>query len=250
MKLNVSMLCLAGCLAITATADAQQGGGRGRGGMGGFGRGGIFMIVGNEAVQKDLGLSSSEVAKVKEITDDFNAANREGMSGIQFGPNMSQEDRDKMASVGKANAEKFTPKLKAVLTADQFTRLQQINWQNMGTGALADAEVVKALSLTKDQQDKVKTLTDEYGVKTRELFSGGGGGGGFNPENMTKMREINKERDAKITEVLTKDQQDKFASLKGKEFDVDQLRGGRGGRGGGGGGGGGGQGKRPQPKAE
>lgn len=243
MKVNVWMLCLTGCLAVAATADAQQGRGRGMGG--GFGRGGIFMLAGNDSVQKDLGLTSDEVAKVKTVTDDYGAAVREGMSGIQFGPNMSQEDRDKIASVTKENSEKFTPKLKAALTADQFTRLQQINWQNMRSAALLDPEVVKALTVTTDQQDKVKAINEEYGAKFQGLFTPG------SPPDFAKMEEISKERDAKATEVLTKVQQDKFASLKGKEFDLAQLRGGRGGRGGGGGGGGGGgQPKRPQPKAE
>ncbi len=121
---------------------------------------------------------------------------------------------------------------------------------SQGTGALSDAEIVKSLTITKDQQDKIKTLTDEYGTKTQALFTGGGGGGGGGGRE--KMQELNKERDSKITEVLTKDQTDKFASLKGKAFDVELLRPqfGRGGGGGNGGGNGGGRAKRPQPKAE
>ena len=74
--------------------------------------------------------------------------------------------------------------------------------------------------------------------------AGGGGAGGFE-----KMQELNKEREAKINEVLTKAQLETFAKLKGKEFDVAQLRGGRGGPGGPGGGAGG-RPKRPQPKGE
>ena len=62
------------------------------------------------------------------------------------------------------------------------------------------------------------------------------------------MQELNKERDAKINEVLTKAQLETFAKLKGKEFDVAQLRGGRGGPGGAGGAGA--RPKRPQPKGE
>lgn len=264
MRMNAWMLCLATCLAIAATVEAQPGGGRRGGGFGGGFRGNVFTVVGNEAAQKELGLSSDDVAKVKEVTDAYNAANREGMSGIQFGPNMSAEDREKMASVGRENSEKFMPKLKATMTADQFTRLQQLNWQNQGTGALSDPEMVKALALTKDQQDKIKSISDDSTAKVRELFANAGGGGGGFGANREKMDEINKDRDAKVNAVLTKDQTDKFASLKGKEFDVEQLRGfGRGGRGGQGGaggnnnnnnGGGGGTGgarpKRPQPKAE
>lgn len=255
MRTNVWMLCLMAGLAVGATAQAQgPGGGRGGGfGRGGFGRGGVLAIMGNEAVQKDLGLSADDAAKVKTVADDFGTAMREAMSA-GGGPgnfqDMTPEERtkmmEKMAEINKATTAKFLPKLKELLSADQYTRLQQINWQNMGTGALSDAEVVKGLAISKEQQDKVTQLTDEYSGKTRELFqNGGGGGGGFE-----KMQELNKERDAKINEVLTKDQLDKFATLKGKEFDVAQLRRGPGGGGPGGGGGAGGRPKRPQPKAE
>jgi hypothetical protein len=41
------------------------------------------------------------------------------------------------------------------------------------------------------------------------------------------------EEGKKVTEVLTKEQQDKLAMLKGKPFDQAQLRGGPGGSGGG-----------------
>lgn len=267
MKLNAWMICLASCLAVAATADAQQGG-RGRGGFGGgmFGRSNVFMVVANSAAQKELGLSTESVDKVKSVTDEYNAAFREAMQSAGTGQdfrNMSEEERtkfgEKMQEIGKANNEKFLPKLKDVLTADQFTRLQQLNWQNMGSRVYTDPEIIKSLTITKDQQDKIKSVSDEYQGKIGELFQGGGGGGGGG--NREKMQELNKERDAKITEVLTKDQKDKLASLKGKEFDVEQLRqfgrgfggGGGGGAapgGGDGGGGAGGRPKRPQPKAE
>jgi hypothetical protein len=252
MKLNVGMLCLVSCLAIAATAEAQPGRGRGFGGGFGGGGGALFFLTQNEAVQKDLALSSDKVDQLKQINDDYGAAMREGMQGIQFGPDATDADREKATKVRKEVTDKYLPKLKEALTADQFTRLQQINWQNMGSRAYSDDEVVKALAITKDQQDKIKTLSDEYGAKFRELFQPGGGGGGGNRE---KFQELAKEQEAKIDEVLTKDQKDKFASMKGKEFDVQQLRQfgrgqGGGGGGAGGGGGGGGRPKRPQPKAE
>ena len=70
----------------------------------------------------------------------------------------------------------------------------------------------------------------------RESFQPGGGGGGDRTDLRAKMEEMSKDRDAKINEVLTKDQQ-------GKEFDLAQLQprgfggGGTGGRPGAGGGG-------------
>ena len=258
------MLCLVASLAFATVVQAQGPGGRGggRGGFGGFGGGGgLLMLAGNEAVQKDIGLTDDGVAKVKAVTDEYGTAMRESMGagGRQNFQDMTQEERTKaretMMANMKALSDKFLPKLKAAVSADQYTRLQQINWQNQGTGAYSDAEVVKALTITKEQTDKITALTDEYGAKARELFQpgggGGGGGGGFE-----KMIELNKERDAKINEVLTKSQLDTFAKLKGKEFDVAQLRRGPGGGGpggggpGGAGGGAGGRPKRPQPKAE
>ena len=58
-------------------------------------------------------------------------------------------------------------------------------------------------------------------------------------ENQKKMTELNATRDKQLAEVLTADQKADFEKLKGKTFDVAQLRpqfgGGPGGQGGGGG---------------
>ena len=259
MKINPWMTSVIATALMVSTVCAQPGGGRGgRGGGGMFGRGGIFMTVNNDAVQKELGLSSDNSTKVKELVDEFNSSTRDAMREAGGGnfQELSAEERnklfEKMNEATKSNTDKYLPKLKDLLTADQFTRLQQINWQNMGTGAYSDSDVAKSLSITAEQQDKIKSISTEYAAKQRELFANGGARG---EEAREKMQEINKERDKKINDILTKDQLDKFASMKGKDFDVEQLRGfgrGRGGRGGDNAGspGGGGRPKRPQPKAE
>jgi Spy/CpxP family protein refolding chaperone len=256
MRINAWVLCLTAGLAFATTVQAQPGGG-GRGGFGGGrggmgGGGGVMGLAGNEAVQKDLGLTEADVAKVKVVTEEYGTALRDAFQNAPR-PNfqdMTPEERTKameeMQKTTKGVTDKFLPKLKTAITPSQFTRLQQISWQAMGTAAYSDAEVVKALTITKEQTDKITALSDEYRTKGRDLFQGGGG-----PEAFAKMQDLNKERDAKVNEVLTKAQLDQFAMLKGKEFDVAQLRGGRGGPGGGGGGGGAGaRPKRPQPKAE
>ena len=268
MRMNLWMLCLATSLAVAATAEAQPGGvgGGGRGGIGGFGGGdvGVAGIAGNEAVQKELGLSAEATDKVKAVLEEFNTAIREAMTSWRSGfgdfRDMTQEERTramaKMVETVRATSDKFLPKLKEVLTADQFTRLQQIHWQSMGIAALSDPEIVKAIPISKDQQDKIKSINTEYAAKRVQYFTGGGGSID-RPDALAfaKMQEQNreqdKEREAKITEILTKDQQDKFASLKGKEFDLSQLRGFvGGGRGGPGGGGNGGRPKLPQPEVQ
>jgi hypothetical protein len=144
--------------------------------------------------------------------------------------------------------EKFVPQLKETISGSQFERLQQIGWQDAGSLALATPELVKALDLTKEQQKKIAVINKDYGDKQTELrrnaFGGGGpGGGGARPggggpgafpEMFTKVQELNKERDGIATEALSREQQEKYTKLKGKPFDLAQLRqplgpGGRGG---------------------
>jgi len=92
---------------------------------------------------------------------------------------------------------------------------------------------VKALDITKEQQEKIATINKDYQEKMAALRQNAGGGGG-GLEAFTKLRE---EQSADIAKVLTKEQGDKWATLKGKAFDTTTLfGGGRGGRPGGKGG--------------
>ena len=104
-------------------------------------------------------------------------------------------------------------------------------------------ELVKALDLSKEQQDKIAAINQEYSAKQREMrpFGRRGGDGGAPPDFAAireKMQELTTERDTKATEVLGKAQQEKYTKLKGKPFDLALLRptgpGGPGGRGAGG----------------
>lgn len=258
MKLTWWNKCLlAGLVACTlvgaAHAQAPGGqGGRGRGGPGG-GRGGgtsLISLASNEAVQKDLGVNDVIKDAIKEIND---AYTEEGRKQREAGGNafanfqeMSEEERakamEKFAAQRTALIAKFTPELKDALTAEQFKRLKEVHVQAMRDQAYTDADVVKALALKKEQTDKIAEINKDFVTKSREAFQPGGGGGGERPDFnalRTKAEEMGKARDAKLSDVLTKDQQAKLKELKGKEFDIAQLQQrGFGGPGGGGAGGG------------
>lgn len=270
-------LVLAALVATTAIAQEQPGrgqGGRGRGqggaggpggfGFGGFGgRGGAAAgpgLLASEAVQKDLGLSAETVEKAQALARESSEIMREAMQSVfaAGGPggggfrDLTDEQRremqEKMADARKKAEEKIQPKLKELLTPEQQTRLQQIGWQIAGIGALSDPAVAKELGLSKDQTEKIAATTADFAAKTRELMQAAfaeGGGGNFQ-EVRAKADELNKDRDAKVTEILTTEQKAAFEKLKGKPFDVASVRGGFGGRGGPGGpGGAGGPGGRP-----
>ena len=249
MKLTWWKKCLvAGVLAcsLVGVASAQPGGGRGGPGGGGFGggfgggRGGgssLLSLADNEAVQKELAVSDDAKAAVKKVNESYR---EELQKAIE-------------ESTKSVNA-KMAPQVKEALTAEQYKRLQQIRVQALGSQAYTDAEVVKALGLKTEQQDKIAEIGKDYTAKLRESFQpGGGGGGGDRTDMRAKMEEMSKARDAQINDVLTKDQQAKLKELKGKEFDLASLQprgfGGPGGGGPGGNGRPGGAGGRPSGDA-
>lgn len=224
---------LAGCLlvaALVATAGAQEKGqkgrGRGAGGPGLFGGGGsLIFLASNEAVQKDIGADEATVGKIRSISEESRDAIREiGGGGQDLSDDERQKRREKFEELNK----KTSAKLKEALSADQYKRLQQISWQAAGAAALADETLAKELAINDDQKKKIADIRADYQQKTRALFGEGAG-----EDARAKFRELREEEGKKVTEVLTKEQQDKLAMLKGKPFDVAQLRGGPGGPGGG-----------------
>jgi hypothetical protein len=226
-------------LAISTVQDAQAQGKRRGGGMGMRGPRGVnpLMVVGNAAVQKDLGLSEENVSKVKEITEDVRQEMGEQIAGagINFRDlqDLSAEERQKrmaenqvkMAEINKTINDKFLPKINEILDKNQQKRLHEIAIQAAGSAALEDAGVVKDLGLSKDQTDKISSIVKDFSGKTRAIPRDTD-----RTERMAKMAELREEESAKVTEVLTKDQQAKFTDMKGKPFDTKQLQGG-GGRG-------------------
>lgn len=264
-------------LMSASVAFAQRpGGGQGGfgGGFGGFGGGfgggmnSPFTLVRNEAVQKELNLSDEQVGDLKtlgeKVFEEMRSAGggREAFQGLQ---DLSREEREKKMAELLAKAEetrkkvteKFQPDLDKILEAAQRDRLKQIQIQADGSRAYQNADVVAALKISKEQQDKIAAINKEFGDKQRELFPrggfGGGAAGGERPnfdEMRKKMEELNATRDKQLADVLTADQKSSLEKLKGKPFDVAQLRPQFGGGRGGAGGGGANPGGRPQRRPE
>src|SRR5580704_11509896 len=224
--LSVSVTVAAILLAVTTVQQAHAQGRRGGGGMGMMQGFSPLAIVGNPAVQKELGLKEDQAAKVKDISQDYQEdlqQQREG-AGLTGPPSgdASAEEREKreaqMATIQKNVKDKFMPKLNEVLDKTQQTRLHEIALQVAGPQAFQDADVAKALDLTKEQQDKIKKLGEDMRHKMREAFASGD-----RSAMRAKMTEMREELTAKSTEVLTKEQQAKFTEMKGKVFDTKLL---------------------------
>jgi len=237
-KRIVFLTAVFGMALVAATAIAQDKGKRGfrGGGFGGFGgtTTSPVTLAADESVQKDLGVSGDKASKLTSLRDDLNAARTKEYSTAGINPqdfqNITNEQRQKMAEIGRKLNDEFSPKVKELLSADQYKRLQQIQLQAnlafQGPTALTAPEVDSQLKLTEDQKQKLMAVNTEYQQKQRDLFTGGGGGRGGG-EAFTKLRD---ERTAKTIDVLTPEQKEKLNALKGSEFDVSQIRMGFGGR--------------------
>ena len=221
-------LCCAALIAGLVIVGSLSAQGRRGGGFGGGLGGSPLVLVANEAVQKEIGITDDQKAKLTTLREEFQKDMEAARStaGIPTGrdafANLSDEERTKLfakiAEVTKTLSEKYSPKLKESLKPEQYERLQQISYQAAGPAAYADPEVVKALDLTKEQQEKIAAVNKDFGEKQRAIFAGGAAGG---REAFTKLRD---EHNAELAKVLTKEQSEKFTKLKGKEFDLASLR--------------------------
>jgi hypothetical protein len=188
-------------------------------------------LADNKAVQKELGLNDEKTAKIHDLHADYTEELQQQLTGAGLDRaalrDLAADERQKkmaqMAEVTKNVNDKFLPKLNELLDKTQQTRLHEVWIQAAGPAALEDADVAKALAITKEQQDKIKKVTADFGHKMREVFSSGGD----RSEMMAKVAEMREEQTAKTAEVLTKDQQAKFTEMKGKPFDVKKLAEGR-----------------------
>ena len=214
---------------------------------------GIFSIVGYVAVQKELELSHDVVNKIKEIRHQFNTAWHKAGGGFRTQstqvrtligsvqlvtqeavmpplgvgsvPGQSENEHDqkiaKLMEVWKSTTAKFLQQLIVVLTPRQYTRLQQIHWQARGAAAYSDADVIEALAISGEQQDRISSIADNFRVKRQELTGQSVGNG--DGDLREKLSELTKDQWQQINSSLTEAQREKFAAMKGHEFDLTQL---------------------------
>jgi hypothetical protein len=253
---QMKWICFFGVLLAATPGFAQRegssGGGRGMGFIGGVagGRpgGSPLLLLNSPAVQEELALTPDQKKQTESLVNQMREAMRSESTDFQALRELSDEQRRaKFEEMGKQRTEqmaKFKPKFAEILDDVQMRRLQEISWQAQGTGALRDPELVQALGLSQEQQDKISTINRQFqeqfasGRSRRPEGDRGGAGDGNraanNPTadrtsgngrgNFEAFREAMAKRDAEVTSVLTEEQQGKFKELKGAEFDVSKLR--------------------------
>jgi Spy/CpxP family protein refolding chaperone len=201
------------CL-VAGTVTAQQ---PGRGGPrgGGFGMGGGNLLT-NKSVQQELKLTDEQTKKITTVVDEVRKKHQDDFAALR---DLDQaERREKGAALMQKVSEETKKGLSGILQPEQEKRFKQIELQVQGSRAFTESEVQKALKLTDDQQEKIKTINEDAAKEMREMFQGGGRGN-FQ-EAQKKMAELRKETLNKIQEVLNSDQKTQWKEMTGTPFEI------------------------------
>jgi hypothetical protein len=244
--LTVALVACSVSLAFAQGGGGGRGGrgggfGGGRGGFGGGfgGQGGGLMLLGDENVKKDLGITDDQVKKLEDFQAKVGGEMGQLFQGLR---DLSDEERTaKFQEIQKKMTEMTDAAQKEILLPKQIERLKQISYQSRlnrgGTAdALASEDIAKELGITEAQKEALQKASEVAQTEMQE-----------------KMNKIREEARQKIISVLTADQQAKLKKLTGEPITFAPFAGfggaggfGGGGRGGfGGGGAGGGGGGRP-----
>jgi len=217
----------------------QVGGGPGGGPGGGFSgfameKPGLLRI---EQVQKELKITDEQKTKLEAVLTSYQQKSRDQMGGNRGLRDLPQDEREKkmkeMQDARKTLLAETDKELAKVITAEQTTRLDEIQLQQQGVEALKNEPVAKKLEINADQAKKIDEAITWGQEEQRKLFQGmrgqggQGGQGGADPaafrQAQEKRDQVRKDTMAKAMEVLTKDQQEKFAKMKGKAFELDRA---------------------------
>ncbi len=192
---------------------------QGPGGRGGFGGGGLGMLLGNASVQKELKLEASQIEKAKELTDKIRekmTAAREQLQGAD-----QEERRTKMMELNRENNEMVLKTVGEFLKPEQITRLKQISLHQRGAMAFEDEEVAKKLALTDAQKSEIKSIVEDSRTEMRSIFQENQD----DPDaRMKKMTELRAQTLAKAAAKLNDEQQKTWKELLGAPFEVKYER--------------------------
>lgn len=205
---------LAVLVALAGTAVAQR-----QFPFGGFGGGGAFMLLPNPDVVQELKLSNEQIAKTKDVLQNVMGTAQEKVAALKDVP--VEERVEKMRELARAMNAEVHKSLKDVWNAEQQKRLKQLELQDRGLDAFSDPEVEKALNLTAEQKEKIKTIGEDADKEFNSIRQNAKGN---REEAMTKVQTLRKETNEKATAVLTDAQKKTWKEMTGVPFEFKLRR--------------------------
>jgi hypothetical protein len=174
-------------------------------------------IVFRPKLQEELKLSDVQNQKMQETLPGYIEDATKFIKRLQ---DMPAREREKaIHSYREKASEKFTAFLKEVLSADQLSRLKQLQLQHEGPAALGRPEIRKELKITDEQMMQFMGVIQDMQKKIEPLIKEAQSGG--NPEEIRpKVIKIRKEREAKMESFLSDEQRTQWKAMLGKPVDV------------------------------
>jgi Spy/CpxP family protein refolding chaperone len=165
-----------------------------------------------------------------------------GMGGFGGGAAQSDEERLESLKTQVKNLEDRIAFYKSTLSEAQTKRLSQIELQQQmqtaGPNIFSSEKMVKALGITDEQKEKIKSVTADYQKEVADLgqefgfgggrgAGGGGGAGGFDREKFAEFQKkstaLRGEATEKVEKALTADQKKTWQGMVGEKFDLAKL---------------------------
>ncbi len=183
--------------------------------------GGLMAFALREPILNELGIKNDApvVAEIRKLSEAHSTELRKELQTI------NPVVRERVQEAEAKLQGQYDQELQKLLTPEQFVRLRQIHWQQLGVQALNEADVAKALGITKDQKEQLVAVELAFFKNVRELLNPPAGrpAGPVPPEIQKKMKQARDEQEAKVNEILTQQQRSQFAELKGKPFELELL---------------------------
>lgn len=225
------LVALTSCLlavVLVSTADAQQRrpgfggpGGRGGPGFGGGPGGGALGLLAIPQVREEIELIEDQQTQLTEFAESLRDEMRGQFEGLRDLP--EGERRERFEAAQAEVTEKVRAKVEEVLLPHQIERLEQIQLQLRGAGAVAEPEVAEKLGLSEDQISEIETLRDELRAEAQQIFQRPAEGQAPDREGMAeRFRQFREESQEKILAVLTTKQREQFESMQGEPLEIDR----------------------------
>lgn len=183
------------------------------GGLGGFG--GPAMLLSNRSVQEELKLDKDQLERLAPVLKKAMETSQEQFAKLRDAT--PEERREKIQEMMKEISQEVRKGSAHILTADQHKRLRQIERQEEGIAAFHDPEVQKALNLTAEQKDKLKTIAEDTRREMEEVRKTLRGN--FR-EGFQKLGIIRKESMDRAASVLNAEQTKTWKQLTGEPFEL------------------------------
>jgi Spy/CpxP family protein refolding chaperone len=225
MKSCRKVRLFAAIFALSTTAAMAQDQGRAHGfRTGGESPNDPTYLLASESVQKELLLTDSQKASLKQLCGEEN--DRHPFSSGFIGLSQT-EIQKKLDQHAKENRDRISK----ILTPQQTERLNEINIQVAGVAALNFPDVAEKLQLNAEQKATLKNLADEARGKKTELNDaynspplGGQKTTGKREDYKRELNQVTAERKNQSLAVLTDEQRAKFEKLQGEKFDTSTIR--------------------------